>query len=95
MARSLRIKSIEQVGNTWRIRVGKTLLEIPGKGKAALRQWIREQLAESDEALVAIVFAAWLKQDPELDNPGILVGKTATLDLAGNLMQTDGIVRVV
>lgn len=94
MAKSIRIKSIEQRGEDWHIRVGKSHIEIPGKSKAALRQWIREQFRESDDFLLALGLATWIERDPQMDSPDIVVGKTITLDLTGNLSQADGIVRV-
>lgn len=94
MAKSIRIKSIDQRGEYWHIRVGKSHIEIPGKNKAALRQWIREQFRESDDFLLALGLAAWIERDPQMDSPDIVVGKTITLDLTGNLSQADGIVRV-
>lgn len=94
MARSVRIKSIEQRGKYWRIHYGKSVVEIPGKNKAALKRWIREQLEDSDELILAISLAAWIRRDPELMSPETVVGKTGILDLEGNLDSVDGIVRL-
>jgi len=89
-----KIKSIEQRGEYWHIRYGKTHIEIPGKTKAALRQWIRGQIEDSGDFAVIVILAAILKQDSELTNISSLVGKTAVLDLLGNRNSVDGIVRL-
>lgn len=94
MARQLKIKSIKQRGDYWHIRAGKSHIEVCGKTKADLRQWIREQFRENDDFLLALALAAWIKRDPQLDAPETVVGKTITLDLDGNLNTVDGIVRV-
>jgi hypothetical protein len=68
-------------------------VEIPG-GMAEFREWIREQLKDADETLVAIALAQWLAKNPNegADFSGI-EGKTITLDLTA--VPSTGILTVI
>lgn len=92
---AIRIKSITHLSNgITRIRHGKSEVEITG-GKSGFRQWIRDQIRDNEDFLLTLALAVWIKRDPQLSTPDLVVGKTVTLDLAGSLDHADGIVRAV
>lgn len=93
MARSVKLKSIRARNNSIIVRYGKSEVEIPG-GKRELRQWVKEQVSDADEFLLAIALACQLERDPQLNDVSSIEGKTITLDLSGNLASVDGIVRL-
>lgn len=91
MARSLTIRAIDRRSDRTYIRVGKDEHEIPGDADA-LKGWIRERFGE--EQLLALSLAVWLARDPDMSNPGMIVGRTATIDLAGRVNHADAVFRV-
>lgn len=94
MARSITIQSIDRrAGVTYINLAGKHQVEIPGNVEA-LKAWIRSQFSEQDDLLLAIALAAYLARDPDLTNPGMIVGRTLTIDLAGRLNYPDSVLRV-
>jgi hypothetical protein len=93
MARSITISSIARVNGTSYITVGKRVIEIPG-GESGIKDWIRAQFPDADESLLALGLAAYLARDPNMTNPGIIVGKTLTLDLQGRLTNPDAVLKV-
>jgi hypothetical protein len=59
-------------------------VEISG-GIADFRDWIREQLKDADETLVAIALAQWLAENPtEAGDFSAIEGKLITLDLTAD-----------
>ncbi len=98
MARTARITKIDRRGARctlvrWRGGGEKGEIEIPGNMQD-FRQWIREQLKDSGETLIAIALAQWLAKNPNenADFSGV-EGKTITLDLTASA--SVGIVTVV
>jgi hypothetical protein len=85
MARTARITKIDRRGArctllNYRAAGEKSQVEIPG-GMQEFRQWIREQLKDSSETLVAIALAQWLAKNPGSTDFSTIEGKTITLDL--------------
>lgn len=91
MARSITIRSIERRADRTYIRVGKEEIEVPGT-VTELRQWIRSQFDENQ--LLALALAVYLARDPDLSNPGMIVGRTVTLDLVGRVNHADAVLRI-
>lgn len=98
MARTARITKVDRRGSRctlvrWRgSATDKGELEIPG-GIQEFRQWIREQLKDSSETLIAIALAHWLTNHPgEGADFSAIEGKLITLDLSQPA--TSGIVTV-
>ena len=94
MARSLVISAIDRQGAKTYIRWGNHEAEIDG-GLPGVKQWVREQIREADEVLVALALEAYFARDPNLTTPAQLVGKTVTLDLAaGKVSYADALLRI-
>lgn len=91
MPRSTRITKIERQGNTrtlinFRGGGAKGQLEIPG-GVAELREWIRSQLREDHDLLIALALRQWLAQNPSAADFSSIEGKQLTLDFgAANIL---------
>lgn len=86
MPRSTRITQVDRQGprrTLIRYRGGgeKGEIEITG-GMPELRQWIRGQIADSHELLVALALRQWLEQNPNSTDFSAIEGKTITLDFA-------------
>lgn len=94
MARSVTIDSVKRQNGKVYIRFGKSELEIPAASVAEFREWVREQFDETDEFIVKFALAMLLARDPNLTNPGIIVGKTITLNLQGSVNGTNPVVKV-
>lgn len=77
MAKPLTITAIERAGNGFHVRFGKM-----GRFFNNIRE-VRNYCddADSDEALLKLTIALWLRRNPTLDRADILEGKTITLDL--------------
>lgn len=91
MARTTRIIKVERQGarrTLIRYRGGgeKGEIEVPG-GMVDLRQWIRAQIAETPEILVALALRQWLEQNPSSTDFATIEGKSLTLDFsAANIL---------
>lgn len=94
MARSTRITKIDRRGAratlvTYRHNGVKGQLEIPG-GMPAFRDWINEQVGESEEFLVALALKQWLVKNPGSTDFSSIEGKLITLDFEA--LGTSGLV---
>lgn len=93
MAKSLVISAIDRQGSKTYIRHGNTEVEIDG-GLPGVKEWVRSQIRENEETLLAIALAAYFARDPNITNPAQLVGKTVTLDLTGRINYPDSVLRI-
>ncbi len=98
MPRVARITKVDRRGPRctlvrWRGGGERGEIEIPG-GMSEFRDWIREQLKDADETLVAIALAQWLAKNPNEGNDfSGIEGKVITLDL--NAIPATGILTVI
>lgn len=95
MARSITIKAIDRRANKVYVRVGKAETEIAASSVAEFREVVRQRISElDDDLLLFLSLAAYLARDPTMANPSQLVGRTATLDLAGRVNYPDSVFRI-
>jgi hypothetical protein len=94
MARSITIRAIDRRADRTYVRVGSSEIEIPASSAEELKAWIRAQFDDSDERMLAFALAMWISRNPDLSNPGQIVGRTFTLDFAGRVNYPDSVVRV-
>lgn len=94
MAISRTITAIDRRAGRVYVRIGGVEVEIAATNVTELREWVRLKFDESEEYLLAIALALLLARDPDLTNPGQIVGRTITLNLNGALNQTGAVIRV-
>jgi hypothetical protein len=85
MARQARITKIDRRGARCTLVTGRSggekfQFEIAG-GMQEFREWIREQIKESPEFLVALGLAQWLAKNPGSTDFSGIEGKTISIDL--------------
>lgn len=94
MAKSTRITRIDRRGPrctliTYRHGGVKGQLEIQG-GMPAFRDWINEQVKDSEEFLIALALKQWLAKNPGSTDFSSIEGKLITLDF--DALATSGLV---
>ena len=65
MARSVKIKTLRTRNDSTVVRYGKSEVEVSG-GKRGFREWVKEQVRDSDEFLLAIALACLLDTEEYL-----------------------------
>lgn len=87
------LRSIRRLDDRTYITVGDTQYEIPGITES-LRDWIAQQLRDPEMVLLALLLAIWEQSDPTLSNVEVLSGKTISLDLSGDVLAEDRVLRI-
>jgi hypothetical protein len=99
VARSITVRGIDRRPDRTYFRVedqsgSRSEVEVSVNTLAELKDWVKSRFGEADEFLLAVALAVYFARDPDGTNPGVIVGRTLTLDLTGRINYPDAVVRV-